>query len=169
MNKEIAELLNAQINKELYSAYLYMDFANYYEEQGLGGFANWYMVQVQEERDHALLIREYLLNNGEKITLEGIQKPNITYTSFRTPIEAAYAHEKSITQSIHEIYEVAHRLKDFRTTQFLDWFVKEQCEEEKNADDFLKRYDLFGNDPKGLYLLDDEMSQRVYQAPTLKL
>ena len=142
LNKEIVKLLNEQITKEFYSAYLYMDMANYYSDQSLDGFENWFFVQMQEERDHALLFRQYILNNGEAVTLGTIDAPNKNYSSFRDPLVMAYEHEQTVTASINNIYDVAYQVKDFKTMQFLDWFLKEQVEEEKNADDNVKKYDL---------------------------
>ncbi len=169
LNPEVTKLLNEQITKELYSAYLYMDMANYYSDQSLNGFENWFFVQMQEERDHALLFRQYLLNNGEIVKLAAIDAPDKEYKSFRDPLAMAYEHEQFVTASINNIYEAAYKVKDFRTMQFLDWFIKEQGEEEKNADDNVKKYDLFAGDPKGLYMLDNEMKSRVYAAPSLVL
>ena len=169
MIKEIAKLLNDQINKELFSAYLYLDMANYYADEGLEGFENWFFIQTQEERDHALLFRQYLLDNGEKVVLTEIAAPNETYNNFKDPLVLALEHEKYVTASINKIYEEAFKVNDFRTMQFLDWFIKEQGEEEKSADDNIKKYDLFAGDSKGLYMLDNEMKARVYAAPTLVL
>ncbi len=169
MNQEVIQLLNEQINKEFYSAYLYLDMANYYADQNLNGFENWFFVQMQEERDHALLFRQYLLNNGQAVTLTPISGPDVTYQSFRDPLVKAYEHEQFVTASIHHIYDTAFRNKDFRTMQFLDWFIKEQGEEEKNSDENIKKYDLFAGDPKGLYMLDNEMKARLYAAPSLVL
>lgn len=167
LNKEVAKLLNDQINKELYSAYLYMDMANYYADENLKGFENWFYVQMQEERDHAMMFRQYLLNNGESVKLQAIAKPDKEFTSFRDPLVMALEHEQYVTASINAIYEAAYNVRDFRTMQFLDWFVKEQGEEEMNADENIKRFDLFGNDPKSLYMLDNELLGRVYTATTL--
>jgi ferritin len=167
LSKEVASLLNEQINKEFYSAYLYMDMANYYSDQSLNGFENWFFVQMQEERDHALLFRQYLLNNSESVTLTAIAAPDKTYENFREPLVLALAHEETVTASINNIYAAAYKINDFRTMQFLDWFIKEQGEEEKNADDNIKKYDLFAGDPKGLYMLDNELKARVYTAPSL--
>jgi ferritin len=124
---------------------------------------------MQEERDHALLFRQYLLNNGEVVKLAAIDAPDKTYENFRDPLVMSYEHEQLVTASINNIYEAAYLNKDFRTMQFLDWFIKEQGEEEKNADDNIKKYDLFGSDPKGLYMLDNEMKARIYAAPSLVL
>ncbi len=169
LNQEVTKLLNEQITKELYSAYLYMDMANYYSDQSLNGFENWFFVQMQEERDHALLFRQYLLNNGEVVKLAAVDAPDKSYENFRDPLVLAYEHEQFVTASINNIYEAAYNVKDFRTMQFLDWFIKEQGEEEKNADDNVKKYDLFAGDPKGLYMLDNELKARVYAAPSLVL
>ena len=169
LNKKVTELLNNQVNKELYSAYLYLDFANFYADEGLNGFANWYQIQAQEERDHAMLFIEYLQNNDEKVVLEAIDKPNVEMSVPMDPLKAGLAHEQYVTELIHTIYEAAYSEKDFRTMQFLDWFVKEQGEEETNASDLIKKMELFGSDPKALYLLDQEMASRTYSAPSLTL
>lgn len=169
LNQEVTKLLNEQITKEFYSAYLYMDMADYYADHSLNGFEHWFFVQLQEERDHALLFRQYILNNGEVVTLDAIAAPDKIYSSFRDPLTMALEHEQFVTASINNIYEVAYRNKDFRTMQFLDWFIKEQGEEEKNADDNIKKFDLFAGDPKGLYMLDNEMKARMYNPPSLVL
>nr|WP_294491655.1 ferritin [uncultured Anaerosporobacter sp.] len=167
LNQEIVKLLNEQINRELYSSYLYLDIANYYADQSLNGFENWFYIQAKEELDHALLFRKYLLNNGESVISMEISAKFDTYKDFREPLAKVLEHEEYITNSINNIYEKAYKLNDFRTTQFLDWFVKEQGEEEKNSGDNIKRYDLFGSDAKGLFMLDNELSTRVYTAPSL--
>ena len=169
MNENVRNLLNDQINKEFYSAYLYLDMANYFSDIDLDGFANWYTIQAQEERDHALLFLKYLQSNGEKVTLEAIAKPDKEFKNPIDPLLAGAEHERYVTSLIHNIYDAAYTVKDFRTMQFLDWFVKEQLEEEENADKLISKYRLFGDDPKSLYLLDQELAARVYTAPSLTL
>ena len=169
MNNKIAELLNDQINKELYSAYLYLDMANYYDELDLDGYANYYMIQAQEERDHALLFMKYMQINGLKVTLKAIDKPDKEFNSILDPLEIAAEHERYVTALINNIYHEAQLDRDYRAMKFLDWFVDEQMEEEDNADKMISRYKLFGSDPKGLYLLDQEYAARVYTAPSLVL
>ncbi|MBQ8636744.1 MAG: ferritin [Clostridia bacterium] len=169
LDKKVAELINEQVNKELYSAYLYLDFSIFYEAQGLDGFANWYMVQAQEERDHAMLFLKYLQNNGEKVTLDTVAKPDKELKVLMDPLKFGFEHEQYVTSLINDIYAAAYDVKDFRTMQFLDWFVKEQLEEEKNADDMIKKMELFGNDSKGLYSLDSEYAARMYTPPSLVL
>lgn len=169
LHAEIAKLINEQINKELFSSYLYLDIAGFFAEKSLSGFENWFFVQAQEERDHALLFRTYLLNNDEKVILNSITAPDIQYSDFRIPLTTTLEHEMTVTASINNIYAVAYQEKDFRTMQFLDWFVKEQGEEEKNSTDLINKFDLFAGDPKGLYMLNQELATRIYTAPSLVL
>ena len=169
MNEKVRELLNQQINKEFYSAYLYLGFSNYFQARGLDGFANWYMIQAQEERDHAMLFYQYLHNNGARVELEAIAKPDVALDSPMGVLQAGLAHEEYVTSLIHQIYAAAQDEKDFRTTQFLDWFVKEQGEEETNANDLISKMELFGSDAKSLYMLNSELKARVYSAPSLVL
>ena len=169
MNEKVHELLNQQINKEFYSAYLYLDFSNYFEDAGLDGFANWYKIQAQEERDHAMLFYQYLQNENQKVTLEAIAKPDKTFSSHMDVLKAGLEHEEYVTSLINDIYAAAYNVKDFRTMQFLDWFIKEQGEEETNANDLITKMELFGSDPKSLYMLNQELAARVYTAPSLVL
>ena len=169
LNKKVSALLNNQINKEFYSAYLYLDMSNYFERRGLDGFANWYKVQAQEERDHAMLFYQYLQNNNETVTLEAIDKPQAAFKEDIDVLQEALRHEEYVTSLINAIYAAAQKASDFRTMQVLDWFVKEQGEEEKNASDLLTKYQLFGADPKGLYMLNQELAARAYSAPSLVL
>lgn len=169
MDNKVANLINEQINKELYSAYLYLDFANYYAAAGLDGFENWYRIQAQEERDHAMLFYQYLHNNGEPVVFEAIEKPDWTRGDNMTALIKGLEHEKYVTSLINNIYAAAYEARDFRTMQVLDWFVKEQGEEEKNASDMITKMELFGSDSKGLYMLNNELKARVYSAPSLVL
>lgn len=169
MDKKVIELLNDQINKELYSAYLYLEIANYYNDIDLDGFSNWYMIQAQEERDHALLFLKYLQQQGQSVTLKQIDKPDALFNEAIDPLLKGAEHERYVTSLIDNIYEAAFSVKDFRTMQFLDWFIKEQAEEEENADKLVNKFKLFGDDPKSLYLLDQELAARVYTAPSLVL
>ena len=114
LNEKVASLLNEQINKEFYSAYLYLEFSAYFEDEGLDGFANWYKVQAQEDRDHAM----------HRPVLEGIARPTAAPNGRLEVLKAGLAHEQYVTNLIHTIYDAAYEVKDFRTMQFLDWFVK---------------------------------------------
>ena len=178
LDNKVKDLINEQVTKEFYSAYLYLDFANYYQEKGLDGFAHWFDIQAQEERDHAMLMRTYLQNNDAPVVFGTIDKPDMTYKKLDDALKAALLPTmatatyprlptKFITGCINKIYAAADKAKDYRTMQFFDWFVKEQGEEEKNVSDLIKKFELFGSDPKGLYALNQELLARVYAAPTL--
>lgn len=169
MDSKVYELLNDQVNKELYSAYLYLDMAVFYADKGLDGFQNWFMIQAQEERDHAMLMLQYLQDNGQHVELKTVDKPDKVFNELIDPLKMAFEHEQYVTSLINGIYAAANAVNDYRTMQFLDWFVKEQGEEEKNASDNISKMELFGGDPKGLYMLNSELQGRVYSAPSLVL
>ena len=166
MDKKVYELINDQINKELYSAYLYLQFADYYQEEGLDGYANWYEIQAQEERDHALIFRNYLHDNGEKVKLLAIDQPDKEFSNHMEPLEAGLEHEKYVTSLIHDIYAAAAAANDYRTMQFLSWFIDEQLEEEANANDMIDKMRLFGGDARGLYQLNQDYAARAYSTPS---
>jgi len=168
LQDSVVKLLNEQINKEFYSAYLYLDIANYYAYEGLEGFENWFKIQAQEEQDHAMLFRQYVLNNGHAVEMGSLADPKATYSDYKKPLEVALEHERYVTASINAIYSEALEVKDYRTVQFLDWFVKEQGEEEKNAEDNIRKFELFG-DGKGLFMLDQTLMSRVYTPASLVL
>lgn len=169
LNEKVTKLLNEQINKELFSAYLYLDMANYYQHRGLEGFANWFTVQAQEEQGHAMLFVKYLQNNGFEVVLEALAKPTHPFEDFKAPLLKSLEHEEFVTASIHHIYEVAAQFKDYRTMEFLNWFVKEQGEEEKNANELIQKFEMIGSHPSGLYVMDRELKSRTYSPPSLEL
>ena len=162
MEKQISQGLTKQLNLELFSAYLYLDFSNFYAQADLTGFAHWYRVQTQEERDHALMFLAYLQDSGEAAALSAVAAPPGVYKSFEQPLALALEHEQAVTASIHRLYGMAMDAKDYRTTQFLDWFVAEQREEEKTARELQSKFRLFGGEQKSLYLLNSELQSRVY-------
>ena len=166
MDAKIAKMMNDQINKELYSAYLYLQFADFYAEAGLDGYANYFEIQAAEERDHALIFRKYLHANGEAVKLAAIAKPNGKFKNYLEPLEAALEHEKFVTDSINKIYAAADKIHDYRTMQFLDWFIEEQGEEEENAQEMIDKMTLFGKDAKALYDLNSEYAGRTYSVPS---
>ncbi len=163
---EVGNILNNQINKELYSSYLYVTFADHFDMRGLKGFANWYMIQAREEVAHALILRRYLLDNDFAPEMEAIAQPNLKFETDLEVLEAAYNHEQYVTKLINECYNVAYNERDFRTMQLLDWFVKEQNEEEVNASEMVSNMKLFAGDPNGLYALDREYLGRSFNPPT---
>lgn len=167
LKASVKQLINEQINKEFFSAYLYLDMSNYYYSKNLNGFGNWFKVQAQEERDHAEMFLNYLLENGEEVKLQTIAAPDVPFGDFNAPLVASAEHEKFITASINSIYEDALKEKDYRTTNFLNWFITEQGEEEKNSEELVQRYSLFCADPKGLYMMDAELAGRTYSPPAV--
>ena len=116
-----------------------------------------------------MLMRTYLFNNGEKVTLSEIDKPDMKCKEIYDALNFSLKHEQYVTSLINKIYKAANEVDDYRTMQFFDWFVKEQGEEEKSADDLLKKFELYGRDPKGLYALNQELLARAYAAPSLVL
>lgn len=166
MDKDVYRLLNDQINMELYSAYLYFDIARFFSHEGLDGFENWYRVQSLEEYDHAMRIVDYLEDNGLSVETKSIEKPSWEKDGLMRPLEVALEHEKKITASIDCIYAHASKSKDFRTMTFLNWFVDEQREEERNANNMISRMRLFDTDSKTLYLVNRELKERKRTAPS---
>lgn len=166
MKEKIVEMLREQVRKEFFAAYLYLDFVDYLMDRNLDGFAHWYRVQAQEELDHAMLIIDYLHHVNQTADLRGIDKPGFTGETVMDVLKAGLAHEEEITASIHAIYDAANQEKDFRTTQFLDWFVMEQAEEEANAHELIGKLQLVKETTQGLYVLNKELAGRVYAKET---
>jgi len=160
IKKEIAEMLIKQINLELHSGYIYMEFANYYEEKNLPGFAHWYMVQAKEELGHAMRIRTFLIDAGVKVTYSPIADTEKDFKDVKAPLLSGLKHEQYITASINKIYEKALELKDHLSANFLQWFIEEQGEEETNAQNNIDKIELVGSSGSALYLLDKEMGRR---------
>ncbi|PWL63062.1 MAG: ferritin [Desulfovibrionaceae bacterium] len=161
MNTQVEALLKDQINKEFYSAYLYLAMSNYYYGENLDGFGHWFEVQAREEQEHAMKILKYLQDNGVKVELAAIAAPGADFSDYRAPLTAALKHEQYVTSLIHAIYKQARDSDDFRACQFLEWFVAEQGEEEKSTADLIAKFDLLGGDAKGLYLLNAELKNRA--------
>ena len=161
LDKKIIDLVNHQVNKEMYSAYLYLSMANYYAEKNLDGFAHWFTLQAKEEYEHAEKFMNYIHDNGEQVILEAIEAPKSDYADPIEPLKVTVEHEKYVTDLINQIVRVAHDLCDYRTLNFLSWFINEQAEEEKTANDLLARYEIFVDGKKNLYLFDQEMKSRV--------
>ena len=116
-----------------------------------------------------MLFYQYLQNENQKVTLEAIDKPDLNAVCHMDVLKAGLEHEKYVTSLINDIYGEAYEARDFRTMQFLDWFVKEQGEEETNANDLISKMELFGSDSKSLYMLNQELATRVYSAPSIDL
>ena len=156
LNKNIRDLINSQINKEIYSSYLYNAIANIYRAKGLDGFTKWFDKQAQEELEHSTKLNSYLYEQGEEATLLAVDSPKAAFKNVRDPLVAAYEHEKFITASINKIYSEALKVGDIRTVRFLNWFIDEQTEEETKALELLEKYDLATKE-SATYLFDKEV------------
>lgn len=160
MNAKVADLLAAQVNKEFYSAYLYLGISKYFSQNDLPGFAAWYRVQAEEEQEHALKIYDYLLDNEQDVPLKAIEEAAPKFKTVLDAVKEADKHEHYITDEINKIYDAAVAAKDYRTQLFLNWFITEQIEEEKNSKDMIVKVQMLGDKPKNLYLLDKELGAR---------
>ena len=159
--------INKQINEELYSAYLYLSMSAYFEEMSLKGFANWMKIQVQEEIAHATGLYDYLHARDGKVVLEAIQKPNSEWNSPIEVFEATLKHEQFITSKISELMDVAEEAKDRAALSFLQWYIKEQVEEESTAKDILAKLNFAGADTNALLLIDNELGARTFNPPVI--
>lgn len=160
MNKTVLNLMNEQIKHELYSAYLYLSMSAYFEANNLAGFAHWMRVQAQEELVHAMKFYDFILERGERIALLAIEQPPTEFQSPLAIFEQALEHEKSVTAKINNIYAAAVKEADYPGQTFLQWFVDEQVEEEKNATSIVETLKLVGSQGNALYMLDRELGRR---------
>ncbi len=163
LDRRMVEKLNKQINEELYSAYLYLSMANYFESTGLKGFANWMMIQYKEEIDHAMKIYNYLHSQGEKAKFLSIKQPPDKWDSPLHAFEETLKHEQHITRCINELVNLTEELKDRATYNFLQWYIDEQVEGESNNRGIIDKLKLIGDSRNGLFMLDKELSRRVYK------
>lgn len=156
-----------QINKELFSEYLYLSMKAYFANLNLNGFVNWMDVQVQEERAHAMGMFDYVLERGGKVELEAINKPQTSWNGPLDVFKAVLAHEQFITSSINALMDVAEETKDRAAMIFLNWYLKEQVEEEANVGNVLAQLELIGDDKNALFALDKELLTRTFVAPVI--
>jgi len=160
LSEKMVEALNEQINKEIYSAYLYLSMSAYSEYIGLKGFANWFMVQYQEEMEHAMKIYRYINDHGAQVKLKAIEKPPAEFGSPIEMFEKTLEHEKFVTKSINDLVDLAIKENDHATQIFLQWFVTEQIEEEANDNEIIAKLKLVGKEGNGLFMIDKELGER---------
>lgn len=165
ITKKMQDALNTQINKEIYSAYLYLSMAAYASSMGLGGFASWFNVQVKEELMHADKFYNYLIQQDGRVILEAVDKPPIDFSSGLDLFNKTLEHEQKVTKRINDLAEVAKDEKDNATATFLQWFITEQVEEEASANDILQKLKLVGKDGNGLLMIDSQLATRVFTLP----
>jgi ferritin len=167
ISQKMNDLLNRQIQKEFYSAYLYLGFEAYFKYENLDGFANFFHVQVQEERDHALKFFNYVTEAGGKVELLQIAEPDKDPCAAEDIFARTLEHEREVTKSIYNLVDNALQERDHGTNTFLQWFVTEQVEEEATVEKVLRKLQMIKNDPHGILLLDAELAQRVYTPPAV--
>ena len=163
ISENIKNILNEQINKEFYSAYLYLAMSAFFDNMGLYGFANWTKVQAREEVDHGMIIFDYMIDRNTPVQLKQIDIPD---TDFKNPLqvfEKVLEHEKYVTSSIDSIAKLSLDECDLATLNFINWYLKEQIEEEKNTTDIITKLKLFGDEDASLYLINEELQKREYK------
>lgn len=160
ISKPVYEVMNAQVTHEMASAYLYLSMAAYFESENLAGFAHWMKVQFGEEQAHAMKFFEYIQERGETVSLGAIPQPEVKFTSPLDAFEKTLAHEKKVTALILNIYAAAVSANDVASQIFLQWFISEQVEEEKNAADIVALLKKLGASVGGLYQLDHQVGKR---------
>ena len=165
MDAKLIKAMNEQITKELYSSYLYLSMAAYFEAKGLSGFSHWMQMQAQEEIIHAMLFFNFINDRGDRVVLGAIDKPPANFASVKDVFEKTLAHEKLVTKSINDLYKTADEVNDNAAKIKLQWFINEQVEEEKNPTDIIAKLELVNNEPAGILIMDKDMAVRI--APTM--
>lgn len=159
-NSSVQEAMNDQIKLELTSAYAYLAMSACFEEQGWTGFAKWMRLQAEEELEHAMKFFDFIHDRGGRVALQGIDQPQAQYESALAAFETAFHHEQRVSEAINAIYALAVRENDFASQSFLNWFVDEQVEEEKNAASAIEQLRRAGDNPAALLMLDREFGRR---------
>ena len=166
LNQKMEQALNGQLNAEFYSAYLYLSMAAYFESIDLPGFGNWMRIQFEEEQFHAKKFFNYIMERGGKVTLGAIETPRNEWKSPLDAFEDTLAHEQKVTGLINDLVYLARDERDNASEIFLQWYVTEQVEEEDNASTLIGQLKLIKDSPQALFLMDKELSQRIFTPPT---
>ncbi len=160
ISKKMEEALNAQVNAEFWSAYLYLSMSACFAGKGLSGFAHWFKCQFDEEQQHALKIMEYIQSRGGTVVLQPIEKVQQEWDSALAAFEDTLKHEKVVTEKINNLMTLANDEKDYATASMLRWFVDEQVEEEDTAQGYVDALKMIGDSPAGVYMLNKELKER---------
>lgn len=168
INNKVLDILNSQINKEFYSAYLYLAMSAFFNDIGLHGFANWTRVQAKEEVDHGMILFEYIVERDGLVKLEQVDAPERSFENPLQVFEKILEHEKYVTESVNRVAQLSDDECDLATRHFINWYISEQVEEEANTREVIDRLKLFGSDSASLYLIDKEMKHREYKPHTYK-
>ena len=166
LSKKMEKAINQQINAEIYSSYLYLSMATYFESISLGGFSNWMRQQAQEELFHGMKMFDFVCERGGRVTLMAIEKPASKWASPLDAVKNVLSHEQKVTGLINDLVNLAQDERDHATNIFLQWFVSEQVEEEDTAGTLVDKLKLIGKDANGLFMLDTELGQRMFTLPT---
>ena len=162
LNKKLEEALNAQINAEFWSAYLYLSMSSDMSDKGMAGVANWFAIQFKEEQDHAMKFFNYVISRGGKVTLKPIEKVDTEWKSPLAAFEQTLQHEEKVTSLINDLYALAEQEKDYATQSMLKGFIDEQVEEEENARTIINNLIAVEGNNFGLYMIDKELAARTY-------
>ncbi len=165
LSKRLIDALNDQINYEFYSAHIYLAFAAYCASVDMDGFANFFKVQAEEEKFHAMKFFNYLNDVDARILLKGIPDPQTELESLLDVFQKSLEHENKVTKRIYNLTDIASEEKEHATISLLKWFIDEQVEEEKNLKNYIKKIQRIGNDTAALYMLDTELAARVFTPP----
>ena len=160
ISKKMTTALNGQINKELHSSFLYLAMSSYCQQENLGGFAAWLALQAKEEHGHAMKFYQYMQEQGAAVEFQAIEAPPAKFGTMQKLFTEVLAHEQFITRSIHGLMDLAVKESDYATQGMLQWFVKEQVEEEASAGEALARITMAGSEPRGVLIIDREMARR---------
>ncbi len=162
ISKKMQDKLNYQINREIFSAYLYLSMASYASDKGFDGFANWFLCQYKEELSHAEKIYHYINEQGSRVYLEAIEKPEQDFSSVVDLFEKTLVHERKVTSLIHDLVKLARDEHDYATEYFLQWFVKEQVEEESAPEKILLKLRMIGKEGNSIIMMDKELAKRKF-------
>ncbi|GAB6275537.1 Ferroxidase [uncultured spirochete] len=165
VSQKMVDRINLQINREMYSAYLYLAMAAKMNELGYTGIGKWLTVQYHEEMFHAMKFAEYLHDQNAVVAFAKIDTPEFKEKDVKPLFEHVLAHEQGVSASIREIMDLAIAEKDYATQTFVQWYINEQVEEEKNATEILQNIDLVGNSAQGLFMLNTELGKRDPSVP----
>ena len=165
LSDKMEAAINQQINAEMYSSYLYLSMATYFESISLGGLSNWMRQQAQEEMFHGMKMFDFVCERGGRVTLKAIDEPPSEWSSVLDVFENVLAHEQKVTGLINDLVNLALDERDHATNIFLQWFVSEQVEEEDSAGGLVDKLKLIGNDANGLFMLDTELASRMFALP----
>ncbi len=163
LGKKLEEMLNDQMNFEIYSAHIYLAMAGYCSEIGLSGFENWFLIQYEEELFHAKKFFKFISSKGGRVHIKGFEDMDNNFESLLDAFQTSLHHEQIVTKRIYALMDVANDEREYATTSFLQWFIDEQVEEEENVGDLIRKIELVKD--AGLYLLDQEVAKRTFVAP----